>query len=108
MFALDSVSLHHKLYQRNFVFAKFGKREFSLLRNLVKPKFRKDLSEISCHSRKSSWVRTKDEIRRTSLSLLLRSTVCYLFCYYKLLKKYFIINIIIIIINTNFYHKEVF
>ena len=106
MFALDSLSLHHKLYQRNFVFAKFGKSEVSLLRNFVKPKFRLSRHGNFASFNESSWLRTKDKIRLTFLSLLLHSTVRYLFCYYKILKKYFIINIIIIIINNNFFHKE--
>ena len=100
VFALDSLSLHHKLYQRDFVFAKFGMREFSLLRNFVKPKFRLRRHEISqryprnfVSFKENSWVRTKDEIQRTSLSLLLHIII---------------INIIIIIIKNIFFHKETF
>ena len=48
VFALDSVCLHHKLYQRNFLFPKFCKREFSLLRNFVKSKFRLRRPGFSC------------------------------------------------------------
>ena len=89
MLALHSVFLHHKLYKRNFVFPKFGKLEFSLLRNfVVKPKLRLRRHNISQRSPRNfvtfnessrvfvqnfvvefrrTFVRTKDEIRRTSL-----------------------------------------
>ena len=91
-FALHSVCLYHKLYQRNFVFPNFRKREFSLLWNFVQPKFRLGRQEISQRSPRSFvsfnessrvfvrnfgelWREKKDEIRRTSLSILLHSTV---------------------------------
>ena len=95
VFALDSDCLHHKLYREisfsvNFASANFRSCVISLNRNsaYVDTKFRKDLREISLHLTKvfvwnffakfrRTFARTKDEIRRTSLSLLLHKTVAF-------------------------------